>query len=519
MGCVMLPYLNEIKTNRTVVLDFKGYNHNQSINDGEFFNMQNLSSSFYPVLSLRKPRGTVQELTSPKGLFAKNKLAWVDGTSFVYDSKTKGQVENSEKKFVSIGAYILIFPDKKYYNISSGEFGSLESSYNTTSSVTVIGCQLDGTPISPASYIKITAPDIDDSFNQYDGVLITGTESIDGPAIISNIGSDYIIIANSSGYEGTLSGVTIKRSVPDMDFITENGNRVWGCSSTNHEVYASKLGDPFNWNCFEGISTDSYAATIGSDGDFTGVTTFGGYVLFFKEDIIHKVYGDKPSNFQIYENVCRGVAKGSEKSLVTVNETLYYLSRNGVMAYAGSIPENISGPLGQEVYKNGVAGAFKNKYYISLEDSTKSNHLFCYDESLGMWHREDDTKVLYFASLDGMLYYITGDKLMTVEGADKSTVQWYGEFGDFTEKTIYKKYVMKLQLILELTEGASFNVYISYDGGAWSSSLAIITQAGKRSYLIPINIKRCDYYKIKLGGTGDFKLHAMAKVYSEGSDI
>ena len=398
----MLPYLNELKTNRRVVIDFKGYNHNHSINDGEFYDMQNLSSSSYPVLAPRRPRGVVQCLTSPNGLFAKNKLAWVEGTSFVYDSLIKGQVANSKKTFVSMGAYILIFPDKKYYNTATGEFGGLESTYSTSSPVSLVGCQLDGTPVSPTTslYIKITVPGIGSYFKQHDGVLITSSvEALNKSAVIHNISNDYIIISGQLGYNTSMSGITVKRSVPDMDFMTENSNRLWGCSSLKHEVYASKLGDPFNWNCFEGISTDSYAATIGSDGDFTGATTYGGYVIFFKEDLLHKVYGDKPSNFQIYESVCRGVAKGSEKSLVVVNETLYYLSRNGVMAYTGGIPESISHSFGQEIYKNGVAGAYKNKYYISLEDT--NSHLFCFDESLGMWHKEDNTKVTDFTSLDG----------------------------------------------------------------------------------------------------------------------
>ena len=36
-----------------------------------------------------------------------------------------------------------------------------------------------------------------------------------------------------------------------------------------NEIYASKLGDFRNWRCFEGLSTDSYAAARGSDGAFT----------------------------------------------------------------------------------------------------------------------------------------------------------------------------------------------------------------------------------------------------------
>ena len=82
----------------------------------------------------------------------------------------------------------------------------------------------------------------------------------------------------------------------------------------------------------------SYTATVGSDGDFTGAITHLGYVLFFKEDVIHKLYGSKPSNTQITTMPLRGVAKGCEKSLGIVNETLYYAARNNICSYEGAMP-------------------------------------------------------------------------------------------------------------------------------------------------------------------------------------
>jgi hypothetical protein len=36
---------------------FKGYNHNLRIGSGEFYEMENLTSEDYPVLSTRKKRG------------------------------------------------------------------------------------------------------------------------------------------------------------------------------------------------------------------------------------------------------------------------------------------------------------------------------------------------------------------------------------------------------------------------------------------------------------------------------
>lgn len=80
-----LPSLSELNTSREMISEFGGYNHNLRINNNEFSDMQNMTSTHYPVLSPRSVRGRVRSLTKPNGLFAHNKLAWVDGTTFYYD--------------------------------------------------------------------------------------------------------------------------------------------------------------------------------------------------------------------------------------------------------------------------------------------------------------------------------------------------------------------------------------------------------------------------------------------------
>ena len=121
-----------------------------------------------------------------------------------------------------------------------------------------------------------------------------------------------------------------------MDHITSAGNRLWGCryglsedGRVVNELYACKLGDFRNWNCFMGISTDSYVVTVGTDGQFTGAITHLGSPLFFKETCMHKVYGNSLP-FGVQDTACRGVQKGCEKSLAIVNEVLYY-NRNSRM--------------------------------------------------------------------------------------------------------------------------------------------------------------------------------------------
>ena len=52
-----LPILDELPTTREMIDVFGGYNHNLRIGEGEFYDMKNLTSSDYPVLSPRPQRG------------------------------------------------------------------------------------------------------------------------------------------------------------------------------------------------------------------------------------------------------------------------------------------------------------------------------------------------------------------------------------------------------------------------------------------------------------------------------
>ena len=77
------PTLNVKPKSRQMADAFLGYNHNLRIGDNEFYDMKNMTSDHYPVLSPRKQRGVYASPTSPGGLIAKDALCYVDGSEFV----------------------------------------------------------------------------------------------------------------------------------------------------------------------------------------------------------------------------------------------------------------------------------------------------------------------------------------------------------------------------------------------------------------------------------------------------
>ena len=600
-----LPTLNEIPSTREMIDVFKGYNNNLRIGEGEFHDMKNLTSDDYPVLSPRKKRGiyVYKDGSLPKnlqGLIAKDSLCYVDcivdeheeGARFyindeeVEDFTLSSKAEDCPKQLISMGAYVIIMPDKKYINTADlTDHGNIEASVTVGSEenpITFEMCRVDGTaykdaqpsneaPKEPSNldywidtsttpntlkqwsassgmwisiattYIKINGVGIGKPFSVNDGVTISGIKNeklsdLNNTMIIWDKGDDYIVVTGMlDEVISQDSPITIERKMPNMDFVIESENRLWGCcygvannGEVVNELYASKLGDFKNWNCFMGLSTDSYAATVGTDGQFTGAITHLGYPIFFKENCMHKVYGNYPANYQITTTACRGVQKGSNKSLAIVNEVLYYKSRTSICAYDGSLPQEISYKLGNVFYKDAVACAHGNKYYISMyNESANEWNLFVYDASLSLWHKEDNTQVYDFCSCRGELYFIDHTdkkniRLKTMFGSgttDVAKVKWMAETGLIGTDSPDQKYISKLNVRMYAELNAIVYVYIQYDStGDWE---LVYRMAGMKlqSFTIQIRPRRCDHLKIRLEGEGVAKVYSISKTIEQGSDV
>ncbi len=581
------PTLEEISTQRYTINEFRGYNHNLRISDGEFYDMQNMTSTYYPVLSPRRKRGVYASPANAQGLIAKDSLCYVDGSYFVMneyriDMGLSVAEEDCPKTLVSMGAYVIILPDKKYINTADvTDYGNIEASFTTNSDVTFSLCTVDGTEYTdatvspsepespnnldlwidtsstphtlkkystasavwvavPTTYIKISATGIGTAFGQYDGITVSGIklanlQDLNGSAVVWSRSDDFIVVVGILDMAATQSltedgAITVARTMPNLDFITESENRLWGCrygvaanGDVVNEIYSCKLGDFKNWNCFMGLSTDSYVASCGTDGQFTGAITHLGYPLFFKENYLHKVYGNFPSNFQIQTTACRGVQKGCERSLAIVNETLFYKSRSGVCAYDGSLPSEVSAQLGEELYSDAVACAHHNKYYISMKDTFSKYHLFVLDAAKGMWHKEDNTQVYDFCSCREELYYIdkADGKIKTILGsgtAETDPVPWMAETGVIGTDSPDKKYVSRLSVRMALDIGARASFFVEYDSGGGWQHLFTMTGTKLQSFVVPIRPRRSDHMRLRIVGEGSAKIYSITKTVEEGSD-
>ncbi len=603
-----LPYLPQSGQGSVAWQEsFGGLNGTLAAREGEIAGMENLTTEHSPVLASRPGRIKIRSFESGGGLGAREALFWVENGQFVYDGAVKGTVSPGEKRFYFLNRYILIWPDKLFYNTATEEFGSLEAA------VTVAGGTVFGdSRWETANRLSLAAGygegiNFQSLFRAGEALRIEGAgEGLDKTAIARTVGETWLEFDEgcfglerslrytvtgelaagyywfegleegrgwgfrldeplSEGYwfeldesaalcvinifdsedaytgsavclptqgeedatklsmeelrqEATVTGVTIRRELPEMTHLCQWNNRLWGVGGDS--IYACWLGDPKIWYNFDGSGSCCWSVQVGSEGEFTGAVAYGGYPLFFKEDRIYRLYGTQPSNFQLFETLTLGCEKGCAKSFAVVGQTLYYKSRAGFVAYNGGVPRRIDGALGPGRRRAAVAGTDGRKYYVSCR-SGEDWSLLVYDPAQGLWCREDESEALDLVWHEGGLYMRRGQELWLVAGETAEAGEAEGEFSSFCEfadspgsaggKTAPRRLHFRVQ-----TDG-ELNAWIQYDSsGRWEKGASVKgdRKGLKTMELIP---RRCDHYRLRLEGRGPWRLWALGREYESGS--
>ena len=568
------PKLSEPPQKRVTVDRFLGLDRRRRASEGALAAMENLTGAHYPALAVRCRRSAAGTAVKPGGLTAKDALIWVDGTAlYVGGIKTGLVLTEGLKQLVSMGAYLLIFPDKKYINTQDlTDFGSMENVRATTGEVTFTLC--DGTGESLGSYAagteapqeprtgdlwldtersesvmrrydgstwtaltevctKIAAVGVGLGFRAGDGVTVAGcgAAELNGLHVLQAVGNDWLVVpALCRTLDSQTAAVTVMRLMPEMDFVVEQGKLLWGCKygivdgQAVNEIYACALGDFRNWNSFAGLSTDSYAAARGSDGPFTGAAACMGGVVFFKESCMERIYPAAAGGHQIVTVPCSGVRKGAERTVAVADGVVYYLGNDGVYAFDGSMPVCVSRALGDKRYTGGVAGGESGRYWLSAVDAVGETELLVYDTQKRLWHRQDDTAAVAFARWNGEMTVLCSDgRLLDTSGTlgtAETGFSWSAESGDLGLYTPEHKYLSRLELRLKAAAGSTVKAYVCYDGdNVWEQVGGVSGEAGQtRGAVLQVRPRRCGHLRLKLAGDGPCRVYSAAAVYEKGSD-
>ena len=241
---MLLPYLAEAENaSKKYTVAFRGINYGEGYQDGEMEECENLSTERYPCISPRAERSVKAQFSSPSSMHAKDGIIVVDGTEVYFNGEPVGTVTEGRKQMATIGNYVVIFPDKAYFNVLTKTFGSLEETYKGT------GLKFTHNTITTTGTFN---------FRDGDAVTISGCATAENnkSIIIRSLTSNTLTFKDNSFTAATETGeVTIKRKVPDLEFICESNYRLWG--TKGNTIFSSKFSDPFNFEVFDGLADDS----------------------------------------------------------------------------------------------------------------------------------------------------------------------------------------------------------------------------------------------------------------------
>ncbi len=161
--------IDDDNNTREMISEWKGYDHNYVIDDGEFYDMENLSSDNYPVMTPRKKRALLVETEETiRGiLLTDNNLTYLVGNYLHYGSKSydlseyfkiveeqedgteKVTYDTSNQKLIRFNAYIIAFPSGVWVNTINDETGSITQAYNAPLgiSITFTICDMYGSEL------------------------------------------------------------------------------------------------------------------------------------------------------------------------------------------------------------------------------------------------------------------------------------------------------------------------------------------------------------------------------------
>ena len=500
-----------------------------------------------------------------------------------------------DRCMVFMGAFLCVFPDKVYLNTKNLEYGKMDASFapGAAKTYTLNICRengdeysadeltvsvvkpeqptngmlwLDSSLTNPTglhqynaqteewvsvqtTYVKIEYSGIGIPFEAGDVITIKGFPMGDKSGVTDKLNGDKLIHAKDDNFivipgivyipdQKITANVTFERAVPDMDYVVESDNRLWGCrygqgpdGTFINEIYCCKLGDFKNWRSYIGLSTDSFAATVGTEGPFTGAAVLRGMPVFFKENYVHKVSGKIPSAFSITTTKCAGVQADCWDSIKMINETLYYKSNMAVMAYDGSMPVPISDVFGGDKYYRAKAGIMGKRYCLFMEKSDEDYALFILYTDTGLWYKQTTFGKIYsFAEINNAIYgenllYVNSEtnKIYAMRHVDGLTTQeeavsWEGVFGTFGYEYPERKYLSRFNIRMKMDAGASVDLYIQYDSdGVWHKQ-GSMHGTTTRTYMLPVIPRRCDHCQVKLKGKGAVTLYSISRILEVGGD-
>ncbi|MBO5512479.1 MAG: hypothetical protein J6B24_12155 [Clostridia bacterium] len=488
---------------------------------------ENLSPRRAPCPASRLPRGLFHR---GQGIGNPNGMVWFDGclvfvrgtelysTADGLNLHRLGTVSDTPKSFAVFGGRLYIYPDKLRMDSGLGMPTPLDLDVGTVENAVIEGNTV--TLPQGQNWERL-------GFEAGDCLRIINEDDVTpAPSGYFHIVKLWGQVATLAAYFDTTytSTVRFRREVPALESVCVCGDRVYGI--IGREAYVSAAGSATDFYSYsDGEGYHPVILKSESEGDFTALAPWQGYVVFFKEDRICKLLGSRSDSLTLHDNGGVGLPKPLAKSLCEVGGALYYASHGGVYRYRGQEAERVS-DWGGETVTAACGGSDGEAYYLSVAagDGARTS-LFLPDR--GEWYPEDDLAVAHAARKDGFVFFQDGEGRIwktssdgrkpacsfseeMVKGIVTSSVTFIPDH--FGEPDGYR--LMGVCIRATGSAGGSLRVRVRY--GEDPEEVLLGEFAGgmeDRLLRIPVHPRPCDGSVLRLEMRGEWVIHAVTREY------
>lgn len=287
--------------------------------------------------------------------------------------------------------------------------------------------------------------------------------------------------------------VKITPILPQIDRAYSFDDRIFVADNTQKIFRASKAGKPMLFYGDEGKENGSWKCSLSEE--CTGITVYKNQLICLCRSSGFKLYGNSAENFSFVRLPISGIKVGSEETFCTLSDMAFYVSKQGVMKYSGTVDSKISWAV--ELFAPTVAVTQGFNYYLLDNDK-----IYVYSSVNDCWWCEDGKGIFYMFVFGGIMYYVRREGVYSAEGGNVP-VKWNMETARISDDSGCRVQPLSLRVELQSNNGCEIYPFMRCTGDKNYIPLVGKSIFGEVTLNIPLKKKWCDGFYLKLCGKGD----------------
>lgn len=343
---------------------------------------------------------------------------------------------------------------------------------------------------------------------------------------------------------------------PSIDYGVVSHGRLFGVG--RGRIYASGFNNYANWT-FDTVEEyneanawcSSVHANTKADGEFTGITSYGGNVIAFKKDMMYEIYNTK-NPFRVIDLCNEGTV--DNRSICEVNGALFFATETDIKMYNGSNVVSIGKDLKLGKIDCAAAAGDGRNYYVAIHSNLFESTVYVYDTHCGQWTMRDSyyysNGVAGFCSSDSGIYLLTDNRCAgrlvndyygeRYEGyyESENNCEWDFKTDVMSCESLDIKHLKTVRIKVRVKAGTHFMLSVRYyRDGEWGEAdhqdgeffeeevmnfnSDVYDEYSYKDHIIRLTLRKsaAPGVMLKLSGYGYVRFHAMELIYEDGGEM